>query len=212
MKKYLFLALALIVVVSVFYLNQASAQTTPTLTLGTASGTAGSVVTVPITMAGNSTITGANFDVVYDPAKLTLGTTAIAKSAALTNAGFSLMSSKPSSGILRVVIINMETPTVIPNGVIANISFTINSSAVSGSTPVTFTAVAASDASANSVTLSPANGSVTITASQATYNMTNFTKLVADWGKPGDAVSNVNSDAIVDTRDLGIMMSYWSTT
>lgn len=42
-----------------------------------------------------------------------------------------------------------------------------------------------------------------------TYNISNFTQLESNWLGSGNAESDVNSDGIVNTRDLGIMMSNW---
>jgi len=47
--------------------------------------------------------------------------------------------------------------------------------------------------------------------SPPTYGISNFINLVSDWLKlePPDLESDVNNDGIVNTRDLGIMMSNW---
>ncbi|MFZ1735767.1 MAG: fibronectin type III domain-containing protein [Candidatus Moraniibacteriota bacterium] len=43
-----------------------------------------------------------------------------------------------------------------------------------------------------------------------TYSIADFTALVADWLKTGSGfASDVNTDNVVNTRDLGIMMSFW---
>ena len=48
--------------------------------------------------------------------------------------------------------------------------------------------------------------------SHAVYGLSNFIQLAADWLKsePPALESDVNGDGIVNTRDLGIMMSNWS--
>lgn len=44
-----------------------------------------------------------------------------------------------------------------------------------------------------------------------TYSLTDFTALVAQWLQSGSGLSaDVNTDNVVNTRDLGIMMSFWS--
>ncbi|QQR77190.1 MAG: fibronectin type III domain-containing protein [Candidatus Moraniibacteriota bacterium] len=44
-----------------------------------------------------------------------------------------------------------------------------------------------------------------------TYSIADFTALVVDWLKTGSGfASDVNADNVVNTRDLGIMMSFWS--
>lgn len=42
-----------------------------------------------------------------------------------------------------------------------------------------------------------------------TYNLTNFISLFQNWLGIGNSTSDVNNDGIVNTRDLGIMMSNW---
>jgi len=48
--------------------------------------------------------------------------------------------------------------------------------------------------------------------SHTVYGLSNFIQLAADWLKsePPALESDVNGDGIVNTRDLGIMMSNWS--
>ena len=41
------------------------------------------------------------------------------------------------------------------------------------------------------------------------YNLSNFTQLENNWLGSGNTESDINSDGIVNTRDLGIMMSNW---
>ncbi len=43
-----------------------------------------------------------------------------------------------------------------------------------------------------------------------TYNLTDFTNLVADWLQTKTSPADVNSDGTVNSRDLGIMMSHWA--
>jgi hypothetical protein len=49
----------------------------------------------------------------------------------------------------------------------------------------------------------------TVTVSTRTYNNTDFANLVADWLQTGSSPADVNSDNVVNTRDLGIMMNSW---
>ncbi len=42
-----------------------------------------------------------------------------------------------------------------------------------------------------------------------TYNLTNFISAITNWLGIGNSNSDVNSDGIVNTRDLGVMMSGW---
>lgn len=44
-----------------------------------------------------------------------------------------------------------------------------------------------------------------------TYSLSDFTALVSQWLQAGSGLSaDVNTDNVVNTRDLGIMMSFWS--
>lgn len=53
---------------------------------------------------------------------------------------------------------------------------------------------------------------VTASTQMPTYTITDFVLLVADWLKTMSSAADVNSDGVVNTRDLGIMMSHWSAT
>ncbi len=50
---------------------------------------------------------------------------------------------------------------------------------------------------------------ITFSISNQTYNLSNFTSLVTNWLGIGDSNSDINNDGVVNTRDLGIMMSSW---
>ena len=53
--------------------------------------------------------------------------------------------------------------------------------------------------------------SFSIASPSTTYTITNFINLVANWLTSGSGLeSDVNNDGVVNTRDLGIMMSHWS--
>lgn len=55
--------------------------------------------------------------------------------------------------------------------------------------------------------------SVTVSTQTRTYGLADFTALVAQWLQTGTGLSaDVNTDNVVNTRDLGIMMSFWSAT
>lgn len=60
--------------------------------------------------------------------------------------------------------------------------------------------------------LRPGNdgGETPIQPPSITYSLSNFISLIDNWLGIGNETSNVNSDSVVNTRDLGIMMSNWS--
>ena len=44
------------------------------------------------------------------------------------------------------------------------------------------------------------------------YNINDFTTLVGQWNQSGSGItSDVNSDSVVNTKDIGVMMSSWET-
>ena len=43
-----------------------------------------------------------------------------------------------------------------------------------------------------------------------TYTLTNFISAITNWLQIGNETSDVNSDGVVNTRDLGVVMSNWS--
>ncbi|QQS16065.1 MAG: fibronectin type III domain-containing protein [Candidatus Moraniibacteriota bacterium] len=53
--------------------------------------------------------------------------------------------------------------------------------------------------------------SVEVDTQTKTYSLSDFTALVTQWLQTGSGLSaDVNTDNVVNTRDLGIMMSFWS--
>lgn len=58
-----------------------------------------------------------------------------------------------------------------------------------------------------------AKSTVTANTQVKTYGLADFVNLVAQWLQTGTGLSaDVNTDNVVNTRDLGIMMSFWSAT
>lgn len=57
------------------------------------------------------------------------------------------------------------------------------------------------------------SATVSVNTQTRTYGLADFVTLVAQWLQTGSGQSaDVNTDNVVNTRDLGIMMSYWSAT
>ena len=50
---------------------------------------------------------------------------------------------------------------------------------------------------------------INFSVSNKTFGASDFSQLVNDWLKTGNSTADVNSDGVVNTRDLGIMMSNW---
>ena len=55
------------------------------------------------------------------------------------------------------------------------------------------------------------SSTVSVNTQVKTYTLTDFVMLVGNWLKTGSGLAgDVNADNSVNTRDLGIMMSFWS--
>ena len=139
-----------------------------TFTLGSSSSGTGTVVKLPITLTeGASALFAAGFDIVFDTAFLTVddkvtGTkhdygVEIAQS--VKDLGFTAPVSMPAANTVRFGLVNLTSPTAIPDGVVAYIRFTIN--ATEGSTSVTNTCSGA-DADGNPVATICVNGTVEV--------------------------------------------------
>ncbi|QQS20811.1 MAG: fibronectin type III domain-containing protein [Candidatus Moraniibacteriota bacterium] len=51
---------------------------------------------------------------------------------------------------------------------------------------------------------------VSATSQTRLYNINDFTTLVGQWNQSGSGItSDVNSDSVVNTKDIGVMMSSW---
>ncbi len=128
-------------------------------------GTAGNTVVVEIRVrAGTGHMpAGINFDVQYDNAVLSVGTSGYwADGAVTTAAGKSGAASNPGGNIVRVVIFGLNA-NVIADGVIGTITFTLDSAAADQDSALTVTNIAVSDPSASTITpVSGVNGVVVI--------------------------------------------------
>ena len=134
--------------------------------LGTVSGVKGSTVTIPVTLTNvtGTDIAGIRVDISYDPNLLDNPTATIGVSG--TAAGKTVSASKPTgtTGIYRVGVFSTDFnyfATPIPNGIIANITFTINAAAAPGSITLTNTPTASNPA-ADPVIVTGKNGAVNV--------------------------------------------------
>ncbi len=50
---------------------------------------------------------------------------------------------------------------------------------------------------------------ISFTVSGQTFGISDFSQLVSDWLQAGSSNTDINSDGVVNTRDLGIMMTSW---
>lgn len=112
----------------------------PVLSLGKAV-VSGSTVTFPVTLANvpGTSISGITTDIGFDPNSFDLIMDAAgAKPAsavigvAATTAGKQLLQSTPAAGVLRILIFSIIGTTPIPDGTVAQISFTIKAGGAAG--------------------------------------------------------------------------------
>jgi len=107
-----------------------------TLSASNATGTPGQTLVVPVSLAAQGTAAPATFqsDLSFDQTKLTF--TSAQAGAQLTSAGKNLTSTVQPNGNVRLLAAGVNQ-TVISNGLVANVTFTLNSQFLNGSTAVT---------------------------------------------------------------------------
>jgi hypothetical protein len=137
------------------------------ITVGSASGSPGSTVVVPVSFTPGATgVSTLQFDLMFSSS---LSYSAVSAGAAATNAGKSA-SANAISGGARVLIFGLNQ-NAIGSGILANVQLTVSPSAPAGSLPVAISGIVASDANANQVQASGMSGIVTV-AGQPTADTT----------------------------------------
>lgn len=132
------------------------------LTLGSTSLAAGESGGITATIATDGSAVALQFDVLYDPALLSLGT--VNGGAALT-ANHSIASNPIGPGRDRIVVTSAPV-TALSNGDLAFINLSVIGGSPAGTTPVNFDGVVISDAAAAPIVPSALNpGAITVTAS-----------------------------------------------
>jgi hypothetical protein len=141
--------------------------TVPQITLGSVPGAPGTSVNVPISLAKNGVpiVTIAPLVFGFDANVLSFVgcTTGVA--------GASISAVSPASGQVNVVLTHTVPEgaaaavlPVLPEGTVAECTFTISASASAGSAPLTFIGAQTADAAGTEYSASGTNGAVTITA------------------------------------------------
>ncbi len=136
-----------------------------TFTAGSVGGQRGGTVVVPVSIVAGvgEQPAGMNYDLTFDPNVLTY--VSFADGSAATAAGKSGTASTPSSGLVRVVIFGLNA-NVIANGVISNITFTINPSAPFGSSSIGFSSIVVANPKSQTIpNNSGTPGTVTVSSS-----------------------------------------------
>jgi len=246
MKKYLILGFVIVLAVS-FFAWKTNAQSTPTISLTSASGNPGDTVTVTMAIANNTAgnIAAFNLDLTYDsnvlesPAATAMASLISDGKGITSNKGCTLDMDKgcetnqdcvdnwgldPSGtcviktpGTYKIVVAGINQGW-IHNGNIVSVSFHIKAGASAGTTNLSLSNLAATTGGAVTVPITTSNPSstpaiITINSTQhATYTIDNFIQLASHWLQNVTVNTNgdVSGDGKVNTRDLGIMMSYWA--
>ena len=134
----------------------------PLLSIGVGTGSAGGTVAVPVSLSGAASAVAAQFEVAFDPTKLSVGTPSVAPSVP-----GHLVFGQPTNGTVRVVIYSLANAP-ITNGVLINLPFTVAAKAGSGRFALELRNGMLADA--NAARLAPvqlASGSITVVASGA---------------------------------------------
>jgi hypothetical protein len=162
-KRMTFLILLLVV------MSGSAFAATPSIDLGSGSGSRGTTVQIPITLTNvtGTSIASIGMDIGYDTN--VLGSLVASIGPAGSAAGKSVSTSTPSPGVFRIGILGFNT-TAIGEGVVAYVTFTINANANFGATTLANTP-SASDQSGNPVIVGGANGSITVQEQQNEYTL-----------------------------------------
>ena len=132
------------------------------LSAGNASGLLSATRTVPITLNFDPEVevTGFNFDLGFDPDRVTVGKVSLGSAAS----GKTLPTpTQPSPGILRVIVFGVDA-IPMSEGVVVNIQFNIESGASPGTFTLALTNTALSDPSGSGISHITSNGSFTVIA------------------------------------------------
>lgn len=134
-----------------FIIGNAFAGAIPQMELGSGSGNTGETVTLPVTLTNvpGSNISAIAMDISYDVD--VLGNPIVTIGPAGNAAGKKVVMSTPSPGLFRIGVIGINN-TTISDGVVANVSFTVKSTAKPGNTELTVN-LSASDPDGKSVSL-----------------------------------------------------------
>jgi hypothetical protein len=130
------------------------------LNLSEGTGTAGTDVTIPVTLGtGGLQIAAVAMDIRYNTSLLE--TPRATNGPVANTAGKQVFSSSPSSGVFRIGVIGLTNNTPIGDGVVAYVTFRIKNAASSGDTPLSNTS-SGSDPSGNRVSITGNNGVIHI--------------------------------------------------
>jgi hypothetical protein len=139
------------------------------LTLGAVSGPPGQTVALSVQLTtGGAQISGVQFDLIYDPATLTVTPTA---GAAATAAGKGVETNMVQPNDMRLIVTGINQ-TPIGSGDITDLSIQIAANAAAGSHSLAFSGVVGTTPGATLVSVSATNGTVNVTMALQFYPLT----------------------------------------
>ncbi len=161
---------------------------------------------------GSNEVTAVDLQVTFDQSRLRLDSISTADSPfSVTLQAASINNNNGTASIVVGVPTANPPAPVTADSKIATFTFTGIGAAANSQTAFASGSVAAAIGESGDVLTSRTGAAVTITG--ATYGLSDFATLVQNWLQTvagGREAGNVNGDAIVNTRDLGIMMSSWA--
>lgn len=142
----------------------AIASALPSLTVGSASGTPGTSVTLPVTFTNDSLAAGLQFDLGFAPATVSAGSVTLGAAGGSSRMDYNVT----TPGNLRVVVAPQTQGTIpsLASGPLTNVPFTIAANATPGNYAVTLQGVAMSDGTGARISAGTLTaGTITVTAS-----------------------------------------------
>jgi hypothetical protein len=110
-----------------------------------------------------------------------------------------------NAGTASIIVGSGSTNYITSTSTIATLSFTAIGSGTSN-VDLTGTMAAARNESSDVITT---RTGAQVTVASRTYGIADFTILAADWLQTKSSPADVNSDGVINGRDLGIMMHSW---
>lgn len=182
----------LIIVALTFFLSGVLKAEAATLSVGTAQGNPGDVVSAGVDLNGDGLENGMNFDINFDANKLDVQSVSIG--AAAQSAQKTLNYSQPQSGVVRIIIFGLNR-NVIPDGRVAELEFSIKATAEAGDAVLSLTNVVVSSPDAQKLPISTSNGKIVILGStpDATFQGIPLNFFTNSFPESGNVVLTLNS-------------------
>ena len=178
---------------------------TVSLAMGIGNGPPGQTAQAPILLGfiGTDAPTAVQADLSFDTTKLTFASASAG--AALTSAGKSLSANTLANGNVRLLGAGLNQ-TAIPNGVVANVTFTLNPQFTWGSTTVTLANCAASDSVGNLLSISCTAGTIVAFTcdlnGDGNVNVADVQVIINEALGVIPAVHDLNHDGVVNVGDV----------